>query len=113
MAASEMSAGTYIIPSVSVTIKRSDQFPIGTSVSAFPAAARKFGGKPSGPATETHVVDSLGALGPFTLLVPDTSYVAYAEVEGKHRYVNLEDSSFVEPGTLMQRVKARQEAAGV
>lgn len=93
-----------------MTIKRSDRFPVGTSVGAYPAANRKRAGKPSGVAAETHVVNSAGTLGPFTTLTADTSYVLYAEIEGEHRYVNLEDSSFTEPGTLKERLAARQEA---
>ena len=96
-----------------MTIKRSDQFPIGTSVSVFAAGSRKLAGRPSGTAVETHVVDSSGTLGPFTLLTADTSYVAYAEVEGKHPYLSLEDSTFTELGTLQKRIKARREVAGI
>lgn len=98
---------------MAITVKRSDRFPVGTSVGAYPAAAKHIGLHPAGAAIETHVVDAAGACGPFTLLEADLPYVLYAEVGETHRYLSVEDSTFTALGTLHERVVARQEAAGV
>lgn len=98
---------------VSVTVNRSDRYPVGTTVKAYPAASRHFGGRPGAPSVEEHVVASDGSCGPFTTLTADAEYVLYAEVGGEHRYLSLSDSTFAAPGTLKERIKARQEAAGV
>lgn len=97
---------------MAVTVNRSDRYPVGTSVSAYPGAARQFGGKPGAPAVETHVVASDGSLGPFTTLTPNVRYVLYAEVSGENRYIGISDSTFVAPGTLKERLQAKREAVG-
>lgn len=98
---------------MAVTVNRSDRFPVGTVVKAYPAAARQFGGRPAGPSAEEHTVAADGSCGPFTLLTADQPYVLFAEVSGGSRYLGVSDSTFTALGTLQERIKARQEAAGV
>lgn len=98
---------------VSVTVNRSDRYPVGTTVKAYPGASRHFGGRPGAPSVEEHVVAAAGSCGPFTLLTANVPYVLHAEVEGLNRYLSVSDSGFTAPGTLKERIKARQEAAGV
>lgn len=98
--------------SVSVTVNRSDRFPVGTSVGAYPRSGTQRGGHPSGVATETHVVGATGSCGPFTGLTADTPYTLYAEVEGAHRYVDVSDSTFTAPGNLRERIAAKRAAVG-
>jgi hypothetical protein len=97
---------------MAVTVKRSDLFPVGTSVSAYPAAAAHFGLHAAGAATETHVVDAAGACGPFTTLTADQPYVLFAAVGGEQRYLEISDSDFTELGTLAERIAARRVAVG-
>lgn len=98
---------------VAVTVNRSDRFPVGTAVKAYPATSRQFGGRPGAPSVEEHTVAADGSCGPFTLLTADRAYVLYAEVGAANRYVEVCDSGFTALGTLHERIKARQEAAGV
>jgi hypothetical protein len=99
---------------VAITVNRSDRFPVGTSVGAYPRAAHIVGGHPAGAAVETHVVAADGSCGPFTLLAADQQYVLYALVEGASRYLDVEDSSFTAPPTgLIERIDERRAAAGV
>lgn len=62
-----------------------DTFPVGTSVGAYLARHRRDGASPSGTATDTATVASTGAL-TFDDLAHDTDYVAYASVNGSHKY---------------------------
>lgn len=98
-----------------VTVSRSDRWPIGTTVGAYPAGARQFGTKPSGTALEEHAVDATGKL-TFTTLSEDVPYVLYAGVteEGvtKHRYLGL---LFEKPSlfaSLRERISRRRTLAG-
>lgn len=92
-----------------VVVNRSDRYPVGTSVGAYPESARQFGSKPSGSATETQTVASDGSL-TFTTLAAEGEYQLYAEVAGAHRYVRLANDSYTEPGTLQERLAARAVA---
>lgn len=65
-----------------------DAFPVGTSVGAYLAKYRRDGSSPMGSATDTATVASSGAL-TFDELAHDTAYVAYASVNGAHRYRNF------------------------
>jgi len=99
---------------MAVTIYRSDRYPVGTSVGAYPRPNRVREAHPSGTAAETNVVAADGSLGPYTTLTKDRPYVLYAEVEGAHRYVEIEDSSFTPPAPgLIERITARREALGI
>lgn len=99
---------------MAITVNRSDRFPVGTSVGAYPRAAHVVGGHPVGAAVETHVVAADGSVGPFTLLTADQQYLLYGEVEGAHRYIDVEDSSFTAPPTgLIERIDERRVAAGI
>lgn len=97
---------------MSVQVKRSDRFPVGTAVGAYPAQGRHVDAKPAGAALETETVDATGTL-TFTTLTADRGYNLYAEVAGGNRNVAVSDSNFTPLGTLPERIKARQEAAGV
>lgn len=99
---------------MAVTVNRSDRFPVGTVVKAYPRAARQFGGHPGGASVEEHAVAADGSCGPFTLLTADQPYTLYALVGEAHRYVDVEDSSFTAPAPgLIERVDERRAAAGV
>lgn len=97
---------------MAVTVKRSDVFPVGTSVGLFPAAARHNDLKAVGTALASATVDAAGACGPFTPTA-DLPHVLYAEVAGEHRYVGVADSDFTALGTMRERIEAKQTAAGV
>lgn len=95
---------------------RSDLFPIGTTVKAYPARAKAPDSPPSGPATAEAVVDALGKL---TLTLPSgQSFVLFATVNGVGAKVLVGDSSQpeqtnVSTGTLRDRQRHRRALAGV
>jgi hypothetical protein len=98
---------------VTITVNRSDLFPIGTVVKAYAAAGRKFGGSPSGALLAEGTV---GATGKLEVSVPErTKMVLYAFVEEKHRNLtvgNPEDPQLGFTGTLKQRLRRRRVLAG-
>lgn len=69
-------------------LKRSDLFPVGTTVGAYPNAtpAAGYDGAPPGAATESQVVDAAGTA-TFTTLTTDVPYVFAANVSGTWRKV--------------------------
>jgi histidyl-tRNA synthetase len=81
-------------------------------VGAYPWQGRHIDAKPAGTAFETETVDASGTL-TFTTLAGGGAYDLYAEVSGANRNVAVSDSGFTPLGTLKERIKARQEAAGV
>jgi L-aminopeptidase/D-esterase-like protein len=73
-----------------VTLNRSDLFPIGTSVGIYPAGARQSGQVPSSAAITSGTVDAAGLLSITNAgILSYTRYVAYALVNGEHRYAAL------------------------
>jgi hypothetical protein len=70
----------------SFTLNRSDLFPVGTTVGAYPfTAGRRFQDlAPSQPATESQVV-AVNGQAAFVALAADTDYLFYAFVGGQHR----------------------------
>jgi len=68
-------------------LTRTDRFPVGTSVAAYPASARREGAAPFGSAVDTQTMAADGLT--FTGLQPQTAYVAYAQVNGEHRYISF------------------------
>jgi hypothetical protein len=70
----------------SFNLARSDLFPVGTSVAAYPAAAlrKSEDSVPSGAATESQVVGATGVAA-FVALAADTDYVFFAVVGGQKR----------------------------
>lgn len=77
-----------------VSIARSDIFPVGTTVGIYPAGSQRPGQTPSGPPTAaviaTGVVDAAGNLSVTNAgILSYTPYVAYAQVSGEHRYARL------------------------
>lgn len=102
-----------MIPPVSLVVNRSDIFPVGTSVKAYPASDTHDKVGPSGTATETQTVQNDGSL-TFTTLSTEGTFVLWAEVAGKDRYVQCANQSFTAPPTnLVERIKERREAAGI
>jgi hypothetical protein len=98
---------------VSLVVNRPDVFPVGISVSAYPAAAFHDKIHAAGTATETQTVANDGSL-TFTTLSAEGTFVLYAEVAGKDRYVQCANQSFTAPPTgLIERIKERREAAGI
>jgi hypothetical protein len=78
-----------------VSIARSDLFPVGTTVGIYPAGSQRGGQTPAGgPPTSaviaTGVVDAAGNLSVTNAgILSYTPYVAYALVNGEHRYARL------------------------
>lgn len=102
-----------MIPPVSLVVNRPDIYPVGISVSAYPAATTHDGARPSGTASETQTVANDGSL-TFTTLSAEGTFVLYAEVASKDRYILCANQSFTAPEpNLVARIKARREAAGI
>lgn len=71
-----------------VSVARSDVFPVGTVVGIYPAMAHRDGGPPSAAAIATGTVDGAGALSVTNAgILGGVDYVAYAAVGGQHRYL--------------------------
>lgn len=94
-----------------IKISRSDLFPIGTTVRAFPfGTGSKTGRKPSGAELASAVVDATGKL-ELTGLPDLTQAVLWAEVGGEHRTLNVGDPARDVVGTLSQRRRRRRALA--
>jgi len=96
---------------MSLVVKRSDLYPVGTTVKAFsPPSNRHFGGKPSGVAVGEAVVDAAGTL---TFAIPDGLYRLWASVGGSDVNLLAGSQGFTAPPTFLgSRIKAQREAAG-
>lgn len=71
-----------------VALSRSDRFPVGTSVGIYAAGAARDSAPPTAAAIASGTVDAAGALSVANAgIVAGASYVAYAAVNGEHRYV--------------------------
>jgi hypothetical protein len=70
-----------------VTLK-TDRFPQGTNVAVYPVNARQDSRSPAGASLATATVAADGTA-TFTGLPDDQQLVAYAQVSGEHRYVNM------------------------
>lgn len=97
---------------------RNGLFPVGQSVGLYPAGALPAGTGAvkgaSGPAVVSATVDAAGVL-TFNdpLVVAGVPYVAYAQVNGEHRALQVRSSSFTGPGaTWKAKVAARRAAIG-
>lgn len=97
---------------MSLVVKRSDRFPVGTVVEAFsPPSNRHHEGKPSGVAVASATVDASGKL-TFSSLAEGV-YNLWAEVAGANVNLKAGSEEFTPPGTLRARIAARRLAAGV
>jgi hypothetical protein len=97
---------------VNVTVRRSDRFPVGTVVGAYPKQTRIFNGKPSGTPLTTATVAADGSL-TFTGLNEREPLVLWAEVAGEQRYLGSEAPAPVAPQqTLKQRIASRRALVG-
>lgn len=67
---------------------RTDRYPQGTSVAVYPVNARQDSRSPAGSSLATATVAADGSA-TFTSLPDDQQLVAYAQVSGEHRYVNM------------------------
>jgi len=95
-----------------LTIKRSDRYPVGTVVSAYPKSSRVYSGKPAGTALATATVAADGSL-TFTGLNEREPLVLWAEVAGESRYLGSEAPAPVTPPeTLKQRIQKRRVSVG-
>src|SRR5215471_7702504 len=95
-----------------LTVRRSDLFPVGTEVGAYPARNRVHGGKPSGTATATATVAADGSL---TIAgVPEREALTlWALVAGVNRYLDPAVSAPPPPyQTLKQRISKRRALVG-
>ncbi len=106
-----------------LVIYRSDKFPVGTAVKAFPGGAknRHHEGKPSGSATEEETVAANGSL-TFTKL-EEGIWNLWAEVASANANMTAGNIAYVPPGLavspqpsggiLKERIAARRALAGV
>ncbi|HEY4451028.1 MAG TPA: hypothetical protein VGN13_05490 [Solirubrobacteraceae bacterium] len=98
---------------MSLVVRRSDRFPVGTSVKAFAGVTVRHDGRPGGTAASEATVAADGSL-TFSTLTPGALYTLYAEVGGKP--VNMlaaASASFPALGTLQERIAASRLALGV
>src|SRR5687768_5903004 len=73
-----------------VTLRRSDIFPVGTTVGIYPARAQRFGQAPTAAVVASAAVDAAGLLTVTDAgILSYTGYVAYALVGSEHRYARL------------------------
>lgn len=77
-----------------VTLRRSDLFPIGQSVGIYPAGAQRLGQTPPGPPTAAAIASAtVDAAGLLTVtdagILSYTPYVAAAQVSGEWRYARV------------------------
>lgn len=93
-----------------LAVNRSDVFPVGTTVKAYPVATRATSAKPAGPATAEAVVD---ATGKWEVDVETGRYVLHAEVAGEQRQLVADNRAFAGRPPLRDRIASRRIAAGV
>jgi len=78
-----------------VTLNRSDLFPVGTTVALYPAASKNEGGPPTSAAVASASAN-VDAAGLLTIthanVVQYTPYVAYAKVGNDHRYAYVKST---------------------
>lgn len=73
-----------------VLLRRSDMFPVGTTVGVYDRKAEKWGGPPTATVIASAAVDAAGLLTVTDAAVlPYTDYVAYALVNSEHRYARV------------------------
>jgi hypothetical protein len=70
-----------------VTLK-TDRFPQGTNVAVYPVGARQDSRSPAGTSVASATVAADQTL-TFTGLADGTNFIAYAQVNGEHRYVGF------------------------
>lgn len=93
-------------------IRRSDKFPVGTEVGAYPGGMqnRHHEGKPSGEPLATATVDATGALS-FPSL-PDGIYCLWASVNGTNANMLAGSQGFALLPSLRKRIIERRIAVG-
>lgn len=92
-----------------LTCSRSDLFPVGTVVKAYPMAGRVTGAKPSGASEGEGTVDATGKLA----IALEGRYVLAAEVASVWRQLVVSSFEFLDPGNLQERIAARRARNGV
>jgi hypothetical protein len=106
-----------------VTLRRSDLFPVGTTVGIYPAQSQRGGQPGGGPPTSAAIASAaVDAAGLLTVtnagILSYTDYVAYAQVSGEHRYARLRSTlDFTTTGRRWgrgtRRAAARRSRASV
>jgi len=95
-----------------LVIRRSDLYPVGTSVGAYPLRAKISGGKPSGSSLATATVAADGSL-TFSSLTEGALVQLWAEVAGVHVYMQTGVPVPVAPvETLQERKRKRRQLVG-
>lgn len=98
---------------MSITIARSDRFPVGTSVAAYAAAGAHQNAKPSGTALETVTVAANGTL-TFPGIAAGVPVALYAAVGGVDTALQTGGGGPApKVGTLAERRRERQLEQGV
>lgn len=98
---------------MALVVKRSDRFPIGTTVKAFAGIGgsnRHQDGRPSGPILEEATVDATGKL-EFAGL-GESIYSLWAIVGGENRNLTAGGIGYTAPGTLKERLAAKRAEVG-
>lgn len=98
---------------MALIVKRSDKFPVGTSVKAFAAVGgenRHHEGQPSGTVLATETVAANGTLTYPTLA--EGLYQLFAVVNGSNANMLVGSQEFTAPGTLQERIARVRLALG-
>jgi len=97
---------------MALVVRRSDKFPVGTTVKAFAGAPgnRHHEGRPSGTAAAEATVAGDGSL-TFSTLAAGL-FSLWAEVAGTNANLMAGSEGFTAPGTLRQRIAAKRLAVG-
>lgn len=107
-----------------VTLSRSDLFPVGQSVAVYPGTSRPPGA--DGPPTASFIIGgTVDAAGNLSItsgsILSYTTYLIYAQVNGEHRYARVRSTLDAHGSTVRYRnngsswpatVAARKAAAG-
>lgn len=97
---------------MSLTVSRSDLFPVGTSVKAYLGGGHAREGKPSGAAVETQTVQADGSV-TFSSLSAGKPHTLHATVGGQEQRLQVVDSPAFSPrATWKATVAARRAAIG-
>lgn len=92
-----------------------DRFPSGTTVTAWPAAARRDGAAPAPASAQVDSATAAASSVTFTSVVQHVRYVAYALVNGVNVYVGFiaaQDSGIPSTTKWADIVAARRAARG-
>lgn len=88
---------------------RSDKFPVGTNVSAYPQSAKQSGGPPGAAAAAGPVAVAADGSLTFVGLADATAYTAYAAPGGVPTYVDFTTDDVERPGPLAPNISQAEK----